>query len=133
MEIIPIFLFIKFLAYCGVGFVFKRMYGLNSDDEPRVVGVGILRVIIGIIAGVTYTFTVAPFLDHAVPAQYFDVLFYMGLVVLRLGEWSLLLRFLFFKKLELKRDWKSVVLGTVVSCLLDALVIGMVGDRRLVC
>lgn len=132
MEVIPIFLFIKFVIYILVAVLLKRTYGLKGEDSPHPIGVAMLRVVVGLIAGGIYTFSVTGPLDK-LDVAYDGFLFYLGLIVVRLGEWAAVLRVLFFERLSFSRDWKPILFATVVSCLLDIVIIAMVGDRRLVC
>src|SRR5262245_31067135 len=104
---------VKLCGYAAAGVYLKRRYASKRPVSPWVVGV--VRTVIGLFVGMG-----AMALASRLSIDRAEVLFYLLLAPLRVGEWLLLLAILF------ERPWSSwpralkfAVLGSLWSYFLD--------------
>jgi len=115
------FVGVKFAGYSGAAFLLKKSY---SEQARSTVLIGAVRTAIGIATGISYfgLWTVLGKYSHLADST---ILFFLGFLPLRIGEWVLLLYLFFDRTLkQWSKDSKSVLAGTVWSYCLDAIGVG---------
>ena len=110
------FLLVKFGGYTGAAHVLSKAYSLPSNS----VRIGAARTAIGIGAGLAY------FSAWSVAKSEPNLLiWFIGLLPVRILEWGILLRLYFDKKMfESERSWRYSFFGTLWSFALDAIGVG---------
>ena len=107
---------IKFVGYSLAALYLNKSYP-NSTNNFLVVG--LVRTIIGIVFGIILTSISFPFVF--IGGLGFLV-YILGLIPVRLLEWSILIRFFYDESVEDKHQlWKHKVLGTLWSFILEAI------------
>jgi hypothetical protein len=116
------FVGIKFIGYTAAAKVLQRSY---AAPQVSILKVGSARTAIGIAAGLAYgcIWMFGP--RNVFGAGPLMLWYFLGLVPVRMGEWSLILRAFFDKK---DPDWKRLLtfagLGSLWSYALDAIGMG---------
>lgn len=116
------FVGIKFVGYTAAARVLQRSY---AAPQVSILKVGSARTAVGIVAGLAYG-SIWMFGPRSVFGANPSMLWYfLGLVPIRMGEWSLILRVFFDRK---DPDWKRLLtfagLGSLWSYALDAIGMG---------
>ncbi len=105
---------IKFAGYSLAALYLNKSY---PNSNPNFLVVGLIRTIIGIAFGVVLATISFPFVF--VSGLGF-LIYFLGLIPIRLLEWLIVIRFFYDKGLEDKQKmWKNLILGAVWSFLLD--------------
>jgi hypothetical protein len=111
------FVGVKFIGYTAAAKVLQRTY---EAPQVSVMKVGSARTALGIAAGLAYG-AIWMFARR----NFDDVWYFLGLVPIRMGEWSLIL-WLFFDRKD--PDWTRLLifagLGSLWSYALDAIGVG---------
>jgi hypothetical protein len=116
---------VKAVGYTAASVVLKNGYGLRGSSKPNVWSAGLTRTGIGIAAGLLYGSLWIFVLSKFVADSYSGVLYYVFLLPIRIGEWSLLIWLFFDRGLQARaRMWKYVAFGTLCSYILDAIGVG---------
>jgi len=105
---------IKFAGYSLAAFYLNKSY---PDSINKFWVVGLARTIIGIVFGIVLATVSFPFVF--VGGLGF-LIYLLGLIPVRLLEWFIVIRFFYDENLnDRQKMWKSLILGTVWSFVLD--------------
>jgi len=112
---------VKFGGYTAAGELLNRR--LSPNAPPRAVSIGVVRLAIGLVAGMSYGAFFA-FLAPSNEAMARIVpLFFLALFPIRLLEWFILLKLFFRRETAGSPPWKWMVVGTAWSFVLDGLAV----------
>jgi len=107
---------VKFFGYSLAGYVLKGRYG---DPGVHSLSFGAARTLLGVVAGISYAVLAGRLAASEVP-------FYLGLIPVRVVEWSLII-WVFFEYGKPEGKWsrpiKYSALGVIWSYILDLYVL----------
>jgi hypothetical protein len=107
---------VKFAGYSLAGYVLKGRYG---DPGVHSLSFGAARTLLGVVAGISYAICAGSLATS-------EVAFYLGLIPVRVVEWSLII-WVFFEygnpDAKWSRRFKYSALGVIWSYILDLYVI----------
>jgi hypothetical protein len=113
------FVGVKLVGYTVAAVVLKRSYANSTAGTLKV---GAIRTAIGVGAGLAYGGLWFLLADRASGGDYQDVAYIVGLIPIRIAEWSWLIHLFFDARLRQKnKAIRAVVGGTIWSYCLDAI------------
>ena len=125
MELI-IYAAIKFVAYSAWSFLGIRLLSPKQERlVPRSLGLGLLRLVMGIVFGVLIFFA-ALSLNNATRNSF--VTYLIVYVPVRFVEW-LIISFIINRNISARRSTAWILGGIVISCLADIPLSILTGER----
>jgi hypothetical protein len=117
-----VFVGVKFAGYTAAAKLLQRVY---ETKETSVFKVGSARTVLGIAAGLAYGAIWMFSMRNHIGPEPSTLWYFLGLVPVRMGEWSLIL-WLFYDRKD--PDWTRLLifagLGSLWSYALDAIGVG---------